>query len=205
MNHKDTKTLILDLGNVLVDFDFSRGYHALAPHPPFSPQDLPARIAQTGLVLPYERGEISSQQFYQQLSEALHLDLPYDRFCDLWSTIFLPDTLVPEALLANLHRRHRLVLLSNTNEIHFQMIHRTYPLLRHFDARVLSYEVGAMKPDPRIYDEAVRQAGCSAQECFYTDDVLEFVEGGRRFGFDAVPFTGAAELERQLRLRRLLD
>lgn len=200
-----THALIFDLGNVIIAFDFARGYRALSPHTPIPPDDISARIADTGVVPPYERGEISSGDFYQTLTAALDLDLSYERFCELWSTIFLPDPLIPDGLLANLHQRHRLVLLSNTNEIHFQMIHRTYPILRHFDALVLSYEVGAMKPDPRIYEAAVQEAGRPPGECFYIDDVPEFVEAGRRCGLDAVPFTGARELERHLRERRLLD
>ena len=200
-----TKALIFDLGNVVIAFDFTRGYQALQPYTSLRAEEIPRRIAETGVVPPYERGEVSSLHFYHTLAAALHLNLPYNQFRDLWSTIFLPDPLLPDALLADLHQRHRVVLLSNTNEIHFQMIHRSYPILRHFDALVLSYQVGAMKPDPRIYQEAVRQAGHRPEECFYTDDVPEFVEAGRRFGLDAVPFTGAADLERNLRERGLLD
>jgi putative hydrolase of the HAD superfamily len=200
-----TKALLFDLGNVLVAFDFARGYEAISPHTSVAPGEFPARIAATGLVPRFERGEISSQHFFEALSRALDLHLPYEEFCDLWSTIFLPAPLVPDELLGRLHHRYRLVLLSNTNAIHFQMIHRTYALLRHFDAFVLSYEVGAMKPDRRIYEAALDQAGCRPEQCFYTDDIPEFVESGRRLGLDAVPFTGSRDLERHLRERRLLD
>jgi glucose-1-phosphatase len=198
------KALIFDLGNVIVPFDFTRGYQAISPYTPFPPDDLPLRIAETGVVPSYERGEVSSRDFFQALTTALQLNLPYPDFCDLWSTIFLPDPLIPDNLLADLHSRYRLVLLSNTNEIHFEMIRRTYPILRHFDALVLSYQARAMKPDPRIYEAAILQAGCPPEECFYTDDVLEFVEAGRRCGLDAVPFTGARDLERHLRERGML-
>ncbi len=200
-----TRALLLDLGNVIVAFDFARGYQAIAAHTPFSAAAIPERIAATGLVPPYERGEIASREFYAGIASALQLDLSYERFCDIWSTIFLPEPLLSDDLLARLHRKHRLVLISNTNEIHFEMIRRTYPILRHFDALVLSYRVKAMKPDPRIYAEAVRRAGCPPQECFYTDDVAEFVEAGRNCGLDAVLFTGAAGLEGHLRERGLLD
>jgi len=200
-----TRALLFDLGNVLVAFDFARGYRALEGHAGLPVQDIRERITASGLVHPYERGEISSRVFYEGMTSTLDLDLDYDQFCNLWSVIFLPDSLVADDLVAGLHRRFPLVLISNTNEIHFQMIRQTYPILRHFDAFVLSYEVGAMKPAEAIYEEAVRQAGCSPEECFYTDDVLEFIDAGRRLGLDAVPFTGQADLERHLRERRLLD
>jgi putative hydrolase of the HAD superfamily len=81
------------------------------------------------------------------------------------------------------------------------MIRARYPILRHFDAYVLSYEVGAMKPEPRIYAAAIEAAQCAPQECFFTDDIPEYVEGARQAGIDAVVFEGAEALERELRAR----
>jgi FMN phosphatase YigB (HAD superfamily) len=195
------KALLFDLGNVIVAFDFRRGYRAIEGYSPYSAEEIPKRISSSGLVPPYERGEISSEEFFRRLSELLSLRVSYEQFCDLWSTIFLPEPLLAEPLLAGLRRRYRMVLLSNTNDIHFRKIRRTYPVVGQFDAHVLSYEVGAMKPSERIYEEAIRQAGCRPEECFYTDDVAEFVEGGRRQGLDAVQFRGAEALEEELRQR----
>jgi putative hydrolase of the HAD superfamily len=69
---------------------------------------------------------------------------------------------------------------------------------------VLSYEVKAMKPDPRIYAAAVEAARCAPQECFFTDDIPEYVEGARRAGIDAVVFEGQEALERELAARGVL-
>ena len=96
------------------------------------------------------------------------------------------------------------MLLSNTNAIHFEMVRRTYPILRHFDAFCLSYEVKAMKPDPKIYRAAVEMAGCLPEECFYTDDIAAYVEGAQRIGIDAVQFEGAEQLQREMRARGIL-
>ena len=200
-----TKALLFDLGNVLVAFDFTRGYRALERVCPYSAEEIPVRIGASGLAPPYERGELSSEEFYRQLCRTLDLHVSYEQFCDIWSAIFLPDPLVSGDLLADLHRRYRMVLISNTNDIHFRMIQANYPLIRHFDALVLSHQVGAAKPADRIYQEAIRQAGCLPAECFYTDDVAEYVEGGRRNGLDAVQFTGQADLERELQQRGICD
>jgi len=129
--------------------------------------------------------------------------MPPEEFCDTFNCIFT-DTLVPESLLETLAARYRLVLLSNTNAIHFPWIRERYPLLRHFHDLVLSYEVKAMKPDPEIYRAAVAKAGCRPEECFYTDDIAQFVEGARAVGIDAVQFVDAAQLERELRARGIL-
>ena len=88
-------------------------------------------------------------------------------------------------------RKYRLVLLSNTNAIHFEMIRADAASCGISTALVLSHEAGAMKPTPLIYQKAVEAAGCLPEECFFTDDIPEYVEGARRYGIDAVQFRSA--------------
>ncbi len=195
------RALFFDLGQVIVPFDLNRGYAALAPHCPHGPEEIRRRIAAAELVRPFEEGRMRPEDFMAGISRLLDLEVDEHEFAELWSSIFLPETLVTEQLIAGLARNYRLLLLSNTNVIHYRMIRERYPLMRHFHDRVLSYEVGALKPDDRIYQEALRRAGCAPAECFYTDDVPEFVEAGRRHGMDAVRFESAAQLERELKAR----
>lgn len=195
------KTIIFDLGKVIVPFDIRLGYAAFQPYCGYPVEELPKRIAATGLVSRFETGQISPEDFVRQFSDTLGLHIGYDKFCELWSSIFIPGPLVPEAMLAGLRRRYRLLLLSNTNAIHFAMIRENYPILRQFDEFILSHEVGAAKPDPRIYQIAVERAGCRPEECFFTDDVESFVEAARREGIDAVQFQNAEQIERELAAR----
>jgi putative hydrolase of the HAD superfamily len=195
------KTVIFDLGKVLIPFDFSRGYRAMEPFCDYPAAEIPKRIAASDLVHRFETGLVEPRDFVEQLSRMLTLRVDYDQFCEIWSSIFLPDTLVPESLLAGIRERYRLLVLSNTNALHFAMVRRNYPLLRHFHDLVLSYEVKAMKPSPAIYREAIARAQCRPEECFYTDDIPAYVEGARREGIDAVQFESSTQLERDLAAR----
>ena len=192
------KTVIFDLGKVLIPFDFSRGYRAMEKLCNYPAADIPRRIGSTDLVHRFETGLVEPRDFVEQLSRLLDLRVTYEQFCDIWSSIFLPDELVPESLLAGIGERYRLLVLSNTNAIHFAMVRQSYPMLRHFDDFVLSYEVKAMKPAPAIYQEAIARAQCRPDECFYTDDIPAYVEGARREGIDAVQFQSREQLERDL-------
>jgi FMN phosphatase YigB (HAD superfamily) len=195
------KTIIFDLGRVIVPFDFKRGYARIAPLCGIPAADIPARIGTTDLVRRFESGAVEARDFVRELSKHLCFETTYENFCEIWSSIFLPHTLIPEAMLEGLARNYRLVLLSNTNSIHFEMVRENYPLLRHFHAFVLSYEVGAMKPLPLIYKRAIEAARCAPAECFFTDDILEYVEGARAQGIDAVQFESADQIELELRQR----
>jgi epoxide hydrolase-like predicted phosphatase len=195
------KTILFDLGNVIVPFDFKIAYARLAEHCGCRVEEIPGRIRATGLVAPFERGEIEAEPFVRELSEALQLNLSYQEFCDWWSCVFLPEPLVPDALLAELAGRYRLLALSNTNPIHFSMLEGAYPLLRHFDDFVLSYRVGAAKPEAKIYEAAIALAGCNPEECFFVDDLAVNVEAARSHGMEAVQFLTAGQLVEELRAR----
>jgi hypothetical protein len=98
------KTVIFDLGKVLIPFDFSRGYRAMEKFCDYPAAEIPKRIAATDLVHRFETGLVEPRDFVEQLSRMLDLRVTYEQFCEIWSSIFLPDTLVPESLLAG-HRR----------------------------------------------------------------------------------------------------
>jgi FMN phosphatase YigB (HAD superfamily) len=195
------KTVIFDLGKVLIPFDFSRGYNAMEKFCDYPAAEIRKRIASTDMVNRFETGLVEPRAFVEELSGVLDLRVTYDGFCEIWSSIFLPHTLVPEAVLEGLRGRYRMLVLSNTNAIHFAMVRQNYPLLRHFDDFVLSYEVKAMKPSPAIYREAIARARCKAEDCFYTDDIAEYVEGARREGIDAVQFLSGEQLQQELAAR----
>lgn len=195
------KTVIFDLGKVIVPFDFGRGYAAMALLCPHPAEELPRRLEATDLVQRFETGRVAPEEFVRQLSEILDLNITYEKFCEVWSSIFLPETLIPESMAAGLREHYRLLLLSNTNAIHFAMIRDNYPIIRHFDAWILSYQVGATKPSPKIYREAIARAGCRPEEIFFTDDIPSYVEAARREGIDAVQFESLPQLEREFQAR----
>ncbi len=194
------KAIIFDLGKVLVPFDFALGYRALEQRCPHPIPEIRRRIAASGLVEHLEKGLIEPRAFVAQLSQVLDLRVDYDAFCQIWGCIF-NGQLIPDEVLASLAARYRLLMLSNTNEIHFQTIREKYTLTRHFHDLILSFQVHAMKPEPEIFRAAVERAGCRPEECFYTDDIASFVEAARQEGIDAVQFESPAQIERQMNAR----
>ncbi|MBZ5725483.1 MAG: HAD family phosphatase [Acidobacteriia bacterium] len=194
------KAILLDLGKVLIHFDFKRGYAALERRCPYPAAEIPRRLATTGLVERLESGLIEPRAFVDQLCRVLELRVDYEQFRRLWCNIFT-EPLLPESMLEGLAARYRLVLVSNTNAIHFETLHESYPLLRHFHELVLSYQVKAMKPRREIYQVAIERAGCRAEECFYADDIAAYVEAARLLGIDAVRFESREQLEREMKAR----
>lgn len=173
---------------MIVPLDFPRLYNRLAAHCRIPAGEIPGLISETGLVPQLESGQLDPSEFTARIVRLLDLKIPDDGFGELWGSLFPGHTLVPETLLAGVAKHHRLVLLSNTNAIHFTIVLENYPLLRHFQQFVLSYEVGAMKPSPKIYAAAIEAAQCRPEECFFTDDIAAYVEGARSAGIRAEQF-----------------
>src|SRR5206468_9881208 len=131
------KALIFDLGKVLVNFDFKRAYQMLGGLCAFEPSEISKRIAASGLAERLETGLIEPADFVEKIRGILEVrgDYDYTGFCRDFSCIF-DEPLLPESMLEGLAERYRLVLLSNTNAIHFPVLCENYPLLRHFEHRV---------------------------------------------------------------------
>ena len=83
--------------------------------------------------------------------------------------------------------------------MHYEMLEPRLPVLKHFDAYTLSYKLGSQKPAPAIYRDAIVKAGCEPGECFYTDDVQEYIDGARASGIRAAQFRGFGRLKADLR------
>jgi putative hydrolase of the HAD superfamily len=195
------KTLIFDLGKVIIPFDFHRAYERLGPLCRYDAKEIPARLRSVDIVQRLETGLIEPEEFLREFSRILEFECDYDQFREIFASIFMRETLFPDSMFAALRERYRLVLLSNTNAIHYEFIEREYPLIGHFHEHVLSHRVGALKPSPKIYEAAIRAAQCAPNECFFTDDIPDYVEAARTHGIDAVTFESREQIERELRNR----
>ncbi len=195
------RALFFDLGNVLVPFDIQHAYAGFRAVSALPVEEMAVRLRADGLVQRYECGQVGDEAFFADFCRLTGVEATYQQFCEIWNSIFLPPTLVPESLLADLARRYTLLLLSNTNAIHYRYLERHYPHIGHFHHHVLSHESRSQKPARKIYDDALAAAGVKPEEAFFTDDILENVESARQLGMDAEVFTGVPTLLNQLKLR----
>jgi len=72
-----------------------------------------------------------------------------------------------------------------------------------FDAQVFSYQVGALKPDPRMYAAILNKLDITPAETLFIDDSPRNVAGAEAVGMQAIHFTGVPALLAELRERGL--
>lgn len=197
------KTFLFDLGNVLLFFSHERMCTQMGELCGRSGEEIRELLIGTRQHLVYERGEMSEVEFHEWFQDVTQTSVPLLALRQAAADIFEENRSMMPVLDELKQRGHRLVLLSNTNESHVQFIRETYDVLERFDDLVLSYEAGAVKPDSRIFEEALTRIGCAPQECFYTDDIEDYVELARTFGLQAEVYSDTKTFLNQMRLRGL--
>ena len=193
------RTFLFDMGNVLVHFSHERMCAQMGALCGRSGLEICALLFDTGLQGEFERGHVSEPEFHRRLEKAVGRPLEFEGLRQAGSDIFQLNSSIVGVLDALRGRGHRLVLLSNTSISHYEFVRERFDLLDRFDDFVLSFRVGALKPDAAIFAAALEAIHCDPAECFYTDDIPAYVEAGRRFGLRAEVFTDTIALLGQLR------
>lgn len=192
------RTILLDLGNVLVHFSHERMCAQIGLLCGRTAAEIRRLIMDSGLQWDFERGRVSDAEFHRRAEDALGRRLDPHALHAAVCDIFEPN----ETMLALLPRLRdaglRLVLLSNTSRWHYDWVGERFDVFENFDAEVLSCRVGEIKPHPAIYEAALEAIACEPRECFYTDDIPRYVEAARRHSLDAEVFCGAEAFVEQL-------
>ena len=193
------KAVLSDLGRVILHFDNHIFFRKLAGYSSLSYEEIAKLAFDHGeLVRLFDGGRMIPREFYERVTGRVGARMDEEAFFSIYNDIFSP---IPGTLdiLRELKPRVRLVLLSNTDPMRFGLIKRRFPEILIFDEYVLSYEVGAIKPDPAIFEEAIRRAGCRPAEAVFIDDLAVNVEAAAELGIRGIVFTaGTTDLAAEL-------
>jgi putative hydrolase of the HAD superfamily len=194
----DLRGVLFDFGNVICTFDNRRILLALAPLCGRAPEDLERLIYGSSLPMAYESGALTSQEFLAGISDLCGCTVPEDIFVPAFTDIFTP--IEPTfALIRRLKPRYKLGLVSNTNPWHADHGIRTTDVFPLFDAVSLSHEVRALKPDPRIFEDALAKLALPPEACAFIDDIPAFAGAASALGMHGITYTGPEALLAALR------
>ena len=190
--------IVFDLGNTLIRFDHNISAKKIANMFHLDTKRIYDAFFDSEMTRDFEKGLISSAQFHDRAQQFLGIRMPYKDFTLIWNDIFWEDEEVSR-IVRRLKGSYRLLLLSNVNRLHFEWIRNKFDIINIFDDLVLSYLVGAMKPDPKIYEAAADAAGVSKQELLYIDDREDLIKEATALGIDSIRFEGAEKLASSLK------
>ncbi|MDX1700501.1 MAG: HAD-IA family hydrolase [Melioribacteraceae bacterium] len=198
-------TIVFDLGNVLIPFDHGRWVSNLnSINQGLGDRMLNRFNENHDLQMQYEGGKLSDNEFINICLNWLDNEITSDQFCEIFSDIFSFNYNVIE-LLPELKRRYRLVLLSNTSNIHKSYAWGKYSFIENFDKLILSHEVGAVKPEEKIYRAVENFTNEPPNSHIFIDDVLDYVNAAKNLGWDGIHFIGYENLVDEFKLRGILN
>jgi FMN phosphatase YigB (HAD superfamily) len=185
------EAFIFDIGNVLLSFDYGRAHRALAAKGARDPDPQ----AMKELSSRYERGQVECGAFLEAFSALCGGGVPHADLAAAWNDIFTPIAPMWDVVVRLHAEGYPLFLLSNTNRLQHEDIVRRHRIFGYFREGVFSYRAGMMKPDPGIYELAIRQCGVRPQAALYIDDVAAYAEAGRSAGLQAWRYDAGAHGE----------
>lgn len=193
------KNIVFDLGGVIFRIDKNQ---AIKRFNEVGFDDAAAYLdafTQVGIFGDLESGKIDAEQFRQRLSELAGKHLTLDDCAHGWQGYMaeLPQRNL-DKLIELRQRGFRLSLLSNTNPFMMQWARsdafdgRGHGLDHYFDALYLSYEMGVMKPDSRIFEMMIQGEKAEPQETVFIDDSAHNTQAAAAMGIHVLqPDNGA--------------
>ena len=195
--------VLFDLGGVLIELRGVAPMRALAGID--DEDELWRRWLTCRWVRAFERGECSPEEFARGVIDDWALSVDPGVFLETfraWPVGPLPGA---EALVASVHQVTSVGCLSNTNLLHTEEHFSHWPIFQAFDHRLLSYELGLLKPDRPLFDRVAELVGTPPGRILFLDDNLMNVEGATAAGFVAAHVRGVAEAERALKATGILS
>lgn len=188
MKAQKVRNLLFDLGNVIIDIDVDEAMGRIAKLLREDGQkDVIDRI-----MIEYECGRVSTDIFINTILGQSHRRIQAVDVIEAWNSMLIGIPAYRLEMLKMLRYNYNVYLLSNTNELHLEWVHRHVSKVHHvhqfekdfFDQAYYSHLVGDRKPQPSIYKHIIDDAFMTPALTLYMDDVKENLDVAKKLGFE---------------------
>jgi len=197
---KKIKVFLFDLGGVLLDVDYHKTITAFAQLGVANPSELYNQFGQNQLFDQYEKGEVSSDYFIQQLKPLTNDGVSEAQVIEAWNAMIGDFPIEKLDFITRLSKHHKCFLLSNTNQIHLEKVvvnlkHTPYEKLEDLFVKCFySHLIGKRKPDVDTFNWVINQMGVKAGETLFIDDSPQHINGAKKAGLQTVYYKETADL-----------
>ncbi|WP_242205062.1 HAD family hydrolase [Aestuariivivens insulae] len=178
------KTIVFDFGNVFINLDIEGALSRTC-------QTLNIDIFSeeiTAVNSLYEQGLITTDEFLDFYANHFP-GQSKETLTEVWNCILknFPKHRLDFLKELKSTSKYKLILLSNTNELHINWIKENVPFYNDFkncfDAFYLSHEINLSKPNRDIFEFVLNENNLSPSECLFIDDNQANIETANRIGF----------------------
>ena len=182
------KNVIFDIGNVLINFNWSGYMQNLFPGQDELIAKLNNAVWGNGRWDRLDAGDDPQKVFDSIRNAAPGHDKEFDKiFSRVGETLTKrPET--PEWLKSVKSRGYKIYYLSNYSRFVMNANPDVLDFLPLMDGGIFSCDVKLLKPDPEIYDALVKKYNLIPSECVFIDDLSANIQGAILYGFKGIQF-----------------
>ncbi len=170
------KNLIIDFGGVLINLTRNRCIEAFAKLGVDVREQLGSVHDHKELFMQLENGSISASVFRDGIRCRSNQTLTDQQIDDAWIAMLDDVPCYKLELLLRLQSEYNIMLLSNTNIIHWEwseqniFTSKNHQVNDFFRKIYLSYELHMLKPNADIYEYVLKDAAILPEETLFIDD-----------------------------------
>lgn len=187
------EAVIFDLGGVILDIDYSLTHKAFEKLGAQNFDEMYSQALADKLFRNLETGNIKAAYFYSEFNKCTGLNLKPDQINEAWNAMLLTFREDSLLFLEDIKSRYRLFLLSNTNEIHYDMFKKIYHQKKRpgtfeffFEKAYYSFEIGMRKPDSDIYEYVLETNNLKPKSTLFIDDSIQNVNAAKSLGMQTI-------------------
>lgn len=192
------RAVFFDLGGVLLRTEFQAPRQQLAERLGMEYDDLVKIVFDGDSHIKATMGEISSDDHWNSIMK--RLKRPASELGSIRDEFFAGDILDRTLLdyLRSLRGKYKTGLISNAwGDLRDFIVREKFD--DAFDKMIISAEVGAAKPEPKIFQIALEQFGVKPKEAVFVDDFLINIEGCEKVGIKGIHFRDPETTLQQLK------
>ena len=193
--------IIFDLGGVILNIDYQRTENAFRQLGITDFSEIYSQQHQVQLFDKFEKGEISSSVFRDEVRRISKLNLSDEQINNAWNSMLIGLPAERVEFLRKLKKSYRLFLLSNTNEIHIKgfetIIINAYGknvLNSIFEQIYFSNVLGKRKPDPEVFEYVIDENNLIPKKTLFIDDTERHLKGASAAGLQTIHLKQGEEI-----------
>lgn len=133
----------------------------------------------------YKEGKMTDEQYWNWALKEWNLDMSVKEITDLLIKGYEINEKVVDIVKEVRDKGYKTLICTNNFPARINELQKRFKFLDNFDAKAISYEVGATKPDKKIFQELVKQSGVKPEEIVFADDNNDNLEGAKELGIQS--------------------
>lgn len=146
----------------------------------------------------FKRGEISEDKFWDLTRQEFDIKLSNQEISELLADSYSVNQNVVDVVKKVRNLGIKTCICTNNFPTRINSLDNKFNFLNDFDVQIFSYQVGAMKPDLKIFQSLIEKSEYQPSEIIFADDKQANVDAALSLGINAFLYTNFDAFIKQL-------